>query len=58
MWPRPQADLVNKGASVFSDRIGELVAAPSVTFVDDGTMGVEWGTVAIDDEGCPTKEIP
>ncbi|HAF69571.1 MAG TPA: TldD/PmbA family protein [Acidimicrobiaceae bacterium] len=47
-----EADLVNKGASVFRDRLGELVAAPSVTLVDDGTMGVEWGTVAIDDEGC------
>ena len=51
-----EADLVNKGASVFRDRIGELVAAPSVTLVDDGTMGVEWGTVAIDDEGCPTQK--
>tara|TARA_Y100001970_G_scaffold290018_2_gene422247 strand:- start:23585 stop:24988 length:1404 start_codon:yes stop_codon:yes gene_type:complete len=50
-----EADLVNKGASVFRDRLGELVAAPSVTLVDDGTMGVEWGTVAIDDEGCPTQ---
>ena len=43
-----EADLVNKGASVFRDRVGELVAAPSVTLVEDGTMGVEWGTVAID----------
>ena len=51
-----EADLVNKGASVFRDRIGELVAAPSVTLVDDGTMGVEWGTIAIDDEGCPTQK--
>ncbi len=50
-----EADLVKKGASVFRDRLGELVAAPSVTLVDDGTMGVEWGTVAIDDEGCPTQ---
>ena len=51
-----EADLVNKGASVFRDRLGELVADPSVTLVDDGTMGVEWGTVAIDDEGCPTQK--
>ncbi|MEC7915629.1 MAG: TldD/PmbA family protein [Actinomycetota bacterium] len=51
-----EADLVNKGASVFRDRVGELVAAPSVTLVDDGTMGVEWGTIAIDDEGCPTQK--
>ncbi len=50
-----EADLVEKGASVFRDRIGELVASPSVTLVDDGTMGVEWGTIAIDDEGCPAQ---
>jgi TldD protein len=47
-----EADLVDKGASVFRDRIGELVASPTVTLVDDGTMGSEWGTIAIDDEGC------
>ena len=44
-----EADLVDKGASVFRDRIGELVASPTVTLVDDGTMGSEWGTIAIDD---------
>jgi TldD protein len=46
-----EADLVRKGASVFKDRVGELVASPLVTLVDDGTMGVEWGAIAIDDEG-------
>ncbi len=50
-----EADLVRKGASVFKDRVGELVASPLVTLVDDGTMGVEWGAVAIDDEGHPTQ---
>ena len=50
-----EADLVDKGASVFRDRIGELVASPTVTLVDDGTMGTEWGTIAIDDEGCPSQ---
>lgn len=46
-----EADLVTKGASVFAGRVGEQVAAQGVTLIDDGTMGVEWGAVAIDDEG-------
>jgi TldD protein len=50
-----EADLVRKGASVFKDRVGEQVASPLVTLVDDGTMGVEWGALAIDDEGHSTK---
>jgi TldD protein len=48
-----EADLVAKGASVFANRIGERVADPRITLVDDGTMGEEWGCFAIDDEGSP-----
>ena len=46
-----EADLVAKGASVFAGRIGERVADPRVTLVDDGTMAEEWGNFAVDDEG-------
>ena len=46
-----EADLVAKDASVFAGRMGELVASPLVTLVDDGTMAGEWGRFAIDDEG-------
>jgi TldD protein len=46
-----EADLVGKGASVFRNRVGELVAAPNVTLVDDGTMAGEWGAIGYDDEG-------
>ncbi len=48
-----EADLVGKGASVFRDRVGQRVAGPGVTLVDDGTIAREWGTAAIDDEGHP-----
>jgi TldD protein len=46
-----EADLVAKGASVFANRIGERVADPRITLVDDGTMAEEWGCFAVDDEG-------
>jgi TldD protein len=46
-----EADLVGKGASVFKGRVGEQVAAPMVTLVDDGTMSGEWGAIGYDDEG-------
>ncbi|MXV97819.1 MAG: TldD/PmbA family protein [Acidimicrobiaceae bacterium] len=48
-----EADLVAKSASVFAGRIGETVAAPMVTLIDDGTMAGEWGHYGIDDEGKP-----
>jgi TldD protein len=46
-----EADLVAKGASVFAGRLGERVADPRITLVDDGTMAEEWGCFAVDDEG-------
>jgi TldD protein len=50
-----EADLVAKGASVYAGRVGELVASPLVTLVDNGQMPGEWGTLGIDDEGHPTQ---
>ena len=46
-----EADLVGKDASVFRGRVGERVASPLVTLVDDGTYAREWGTYGVDDEG-------
>lgn len=48
-----EADLVAKSASVFAGRVGETVATPLVTLIDDGTMAGEWGHFTIDDEGRP-----
>ena len=50
-----EADHIYKDASVFAGDMGELVASPLVTLVDDGTYGREWGTLAIDDEGHPAQ---
>jgi TldD protein len=49
-----EGDFNRKGTSAFSGRIGERVAAPGVTVVDDGTIGERRGSLSIDDEGTPT----
>ncbi|TCP59468.1 TldD protein [Tumebacillus sp. BK434] len=46
---------VAKKVSVFSDKVGELVASPLVTAIDDGTIPNAWGSSTIDDEGTPTQ---
>ena len=50
-----EADLVNRNASVFRGRVGDQVASPLVTLVDDGTFAKGWGAFAIDDEGHPAR---
>ena len=50
-----EADHVAKQSTVFAGRVGELVASPMVTLIDDGTMAHEWGAFAIDDEGRPAQ---
>jgi TldD protein len=49
-----EGDFNRKGTSAFSGRIGERVAAPGVTVVDDGSLGERRGSLSIDDEGTPT----
>ncbi len=50
-----EADLVGRDASVFRGQVGQQVASPLVTLVDDGSYSREWGTFAIDDEGAPAQ---
>ena len=50
-----EGDFNRKGTSAFSGRIGERVAAPGVTVVDDGTINRRRGSLNIDDEGNPTQ---
>ena len=50
-----EADAIQKGASVYAGRLGEELAPPFVTALDDGSRSGEWGSDGIDDEGTPTR---
>ena len=50
-----EADHIVKNASVYTGKVGQQVASPLVTLIDDGTVGSEWGTFAVDDEGRPAQ---
>lgn len=50
-----EADHIAKDSSVFAGRIGETVASPLVTLVDDGAFDGGWGSCAFDDEGHPAS---
>jgi TldD protein len=46
---------VARNASVLTGKIGERIASPVVTYVDDGTIPHAWGSSRFDDEGAPTE---
>jgi len=50
-----EGDFNRKGTSVYAGRVGQRVAAPGVTIVDDGTLDGRRGSLNIDDEGTPTR---
>src|ERR1700730_8819432 len=50
-----EADFNRKGVSAFSGRIGQQVASPLCTVVDDGTIRSRRGSLNVDDEGVPTQ---
>ena len=51
-----EADFNRKGVSAFSGRIGQRVASPLCTVIDDGTIGSRRGSLNVDDEGVPTQK--
>ncbi|WOG29414.1 metalloprotease TldD [Endozoicomonas sp. 8E] len=50
-----EGDFNRKGSSSYSGRIGERVASPLCTIVDDGTLTGRRGSLNLDDEGVPTE---
>ncbi len=51
-----EGDFNRKGTSAFAGRLGERVAAPGVTVVDDGTLSGRRGSLTVDDEGTLPSE--
>ncbi len=55
-----EADFNRKGHSVFSKKMGHVVASPLVTIIDDGRPDIgmphHHGSLTIDDEGTPTQK--
>ena len=49
-----EGDFIRKGTSAFAGMLGQRVASPGVTVVDDGSIAGRRGSLTIDDEGTPT----
>lgn len=52
-----EATSVAFGMSEFAGKLGQQIASPLVTAVDDGTLPNEWGSENVDDEGTPTTKL-
>lgn len=50
-----EGDFNRKKTSAFSNLMGEMVASPGLTVVDDGTIHDRRGSLSVDDEGTPTN---
>lgn len=50
-----EATSVAKGLSVFAGKIGQQIASPIVTAIDDGSIPNQWGSYSIDDEGTESQ---
>ena len=52
-----EATSVATGRSQFCGKLGQMIASPIVTAIDDGTEPNSWGSNNIDDEGHPTQKL-
>ncbi len=50
-----EASSVAYGLSQFTGKLGQQIANPKVTALDDGTIPNAWGSINIDDEGTPAR---
>jgi TldD protein len=50
-----ETEAVRKNASPFADKVGQAVAQPILTAIDDGTLANRWGSLNVDDEGQPAQ---
>jgi TldD protein len=50
-----ESDLIQKEASIYRGRLGDSLASPLVTGVDDATIQNAWGSFSFDDEGAPAQ---
>ncbi|MBQ2854525.1 MAG: TldD/PmbA family protein [Oscillospiraceae bacterium] len=51
-----EASGVAYGRSQFAGKLGQQIASPKVTAIDDGTIPNAWGSINIDDEGTPARK--
>ena len=49
-----EGDFNRKGSSAFAGLMGQQIAAPGVTVLDDGTIPDRRGSITVDDEGTPS----
>jgi TldD protein len=50
-----EGDFHRKKTSMFTSMMGDMIASPGVTVVDDGTLADRRGSLTIDDEGTPSQ---
>jgi TldD protein len=50
-----ETEAVRKNASPFAGKIGQQIAQPILTAIDDGTLTHRWGSLNVDDEGLPAQ---
>ena len=51
-----EGDFNRKGSSAFAGLMGQRIAAPGVTVLDDGTIPDRRGSISVDDEGTPSAK--